>query len=713
MKNSVRQIYFGMAIHNHQPVGNFPWVFEQAYEQAYLPMLEAIEKHPSLNFSLHYSGPLIDWLGQNHSDFIHRLANLTQRGQVEIMGSGYYEPILPAIPDADKLGQISKMSSFIQNQFDSKPTGLWLTERIWEPSLTRILSQAGVSWTLVDDTHFKKVGLEDKDLFGYYITEDEGCCLKIFPIKKYLRYSIPWRPVDEVINFFREEASDKEIKIAVLGDDGEKFGSWPGTYKYCWEKGWIDKFFTALEENQEWLHVIKLGDYAQKFPPSGRIYLPCAAYDEMLEWALPAQKAWEFANLKRQLEMEGRRDITQFMRGGFWRYFLVKYPEVNRMHKKMLLVHKKVHAAYLKDKENCGLEELWQAQCNEPYWHGVFGGVYLADLRTTTYSRLIQAENKADKLLPQPGINWEQRDFDSDGYEELLTNSDAFSIYFSPEEGGSIFEWDLRRYNYNLLATLARRPEAYHRVLTETVLTEPGTHQYKVVSSIHDRIRIKDTDLSRLLVYDRYPRSSLLDHFFSPDIRLTDFANNSYTELGDFIDQPYQVSVKSLGRRLRIVLCRDGSVQSDRGRLPFEIIKDVLLETGAEKLSINYQIRNASNSPVQSIFGCEWNINLLGGGHNEAAYYRIPGVILDDSHLDSWGELPINQLILGNRGLGIELKVNITPEVNLWRFPVETVSNSEAGIEGLYQASCLVFLLPFKLPPGESTFLKLDWAIKS
>jgi alpha-amylase/alpha-mannosidase (GH57 family) len=230
----LKKIHLGLAIHNHQPLGNFPWVFEQAYKQAYLPMAEALERHPHVRISLHYSGCLIDWLEQNHPEFINLLAVLVQRYQVEIIGGAYYEPILPAIPDADKLGQIAKMADFIEQRFGTRPEGLWLAERVWEPYLAKILAEAGVGWTLVDDNAFKSLGLEDKDLFGCYITEEQGFTVKLFPISKQLRYSIPWHDVEEVIAYLASEATDEGDRIAVLGDDGEKFGIWPGTYEHCW-----------------------------------------------------------------------------------------------------------------------------------------------------------------------------------------------------------------------------------------------------------------------------------------------------------------------------------------------------------------------------------------------------------------------------------------------------------------------------------------------
>jgi hypothetical protein len=722
----LKHIYIGLAIHNHQPLGNFPWVFEQAYQQAYLPMLEALERHPSIRLSLHYSGCLIDWLEQNNPEFLDRLAGLAMRHQVEIIGGAYYEPILPAIPDVDKLGQIDKMAVFIKQRFGVNPTGFWLAERVWEPNLAKILAEASVDWTLVDDNAFKSLGLEDENLFGYYLTEEQGYPAKVFPISKYLRYSIPWHDVEEVISYLDNAASDEEGKIAVLGDDGEKFGIWPGTFKYCWQEGWIERFFTRLEDNQDWLHTIPLGEYADRFPPLGRIYLPCASYDEMLEWSLPADESWEYANLKHRLEAEGRQDIAQFMYSGIWRNFLVKYPEINRMHKKMLHVHGKVYQARAISKDDCGLQELWKAQCNCPYWHGVFGGIYLADIRAATYGHLVQAESKADKVIRRQGswlgklfrlsrnwLEWQKGDFDNDGNEELLVDSDAFSVYLSPAEGGSIFEWDVRHSGYNLCSTLARRPEAYHRVFTEQP-PEEQKEKKSTVPSIHDLIRVKDKDSLCYLVYDNYPRSSLVDHFFSPDTKLEGFAAQSYGELGDFVGKPYEFSVDKKGKELKILLWRSGILHVDQQSQPFEVQKEIRLVAGEDAMHVSYQIKNMSGSSIEAVFGSEWNINLLGGGHNEQAYYRVPGITLGDSHLDSWGELPvIERIAMGNRHLGIELELRAMPRISLWRFPVESISNSEGGIEKIYQESCLVMLLPLDLPPGGIAKFNLVWQINS
>ncbi|MDA8188836.1 MAG: 4-alpha-glucanotransferase, partial [Dehalococcoidales bacterium] len=157
----MKKIFLGLALHNHQPVGNFPWIFEMAYRQAYLPMVESLEKHPGVRLALHYSGPLLDWIRANHPDFIRRIAKLARRSQIEIMTGAYYEPILVAIPDDDKLGQIERMTQVARDELGYKATGLWLAERVWEPHLPKYLAESGVQWTVVDDTHFKMVGLKD------------------------------------------------------------------------------------------------------------------------------------------------------------------------------------------------------------------------------------------------------------------------------------------------------------------------------------------------------------------------------------------------------------------------------------------------------------------------------------------------------------------------------------------------------------------------
>ena len=106
-----------LALHNHQPVGNFDGVFEAAYQDSYRPFLEILGDYPQLKISLHTSGSLMEWLVDHHPEYIDQLKEFVARGQVEILGGPFYEPILACIPRRDRIGQIRAYSRFLEQVF--------------------------------------------------------------------------------------------------------------------------------------------------------------------------------------------------------------------------------------------------------------------------------------------------------------------------------------------------------------------------------------------------------------------------------------------------------------------------------------------------------------------------------------------------------------------------------------------------------------------
>jgi alpha-amylase len=725
-ENSVSgSICLGLLLHNHQPVGNFPWVFQQVYEESYLPMLEALERHPTIRLALHYTGSLLDWLEDAHPEFIRRIAALVKRNQVEIVSGGYYEPILSIIPDRDKISQIRRLSERIERDFAVKPTGMWLAERVWEPALARSLTEAGIEWTILDDVHFKNVGLEDSDLYGYYATEDQSSVLKVYATSKTLRYTIPWQPVSGTIDALRALTTSDGKRLIVMGDDGEKFGSWPETHKYCWGKdgrsGWVEEFFSALEQNKEWLHLTLLGEYARTHSALGRIYLPTSSYIEMTEWALPPQKSFLFGKLLHQFEQEKRSDILQFMRGGFWRNFLVRYPEVNNQHKKMLRVHERVYAAGAT--EASGVVHLWKAQANDTYWHGLFGGIYMTHVRSAIYHHLIKAENAADRIL-HGTASWQRCeliDFERNTREKLIIESDQQNLYIDPEHGGTLFEWDLRRSTHNLLSVMTRSLESYHQVLREyeqerrrkaaQALQQQQrlVHDKEEPGSPHTTVRIKEPDLDQHLIVDRYRRASLVDHFLPPGLPMTNFVQARYEEQGNFVDQHYETRIEQDQKGLSVIMARDGQVRRAGALNPVSVhlTKALFLPLGEEKLVVRYIIKNNSLVRLQTVFACEWNVNLLGGGGNPQAYYRVAGQQLENSHFDSVGEVAnVYELSIGNTWLGQEINFTLSEPARLWRFSIDAVTGSEAGFERTHQGSCFVLQWPLLLEASQ------DWSVE-
>ena len=128
--NAEKIINFPIVFHFHQPVDNFPWVYDDCFEKAYGPLIDSIYKEPELKATLHFSGNLLDWFIENKPDFITKIKEMAERGQIEIIGGGYYEPIYAIIPHRDKIAQMKKLSDLIHEEFGLEVNGAWLSERL-------------------------------------------------------------------------------------------------------------------------------------------------------------------------------------------------------------------------------------------------------------------------------------------------------------------------------------------------------------------------------------------------------------------------------------------------------------------------------------------------------------------------------------------------------------------------------------------------------
>ncbi|HEC37342.1 MAG TPA: 4-alpha-glucanotransferase, partial [bacterium] len=152
-----------IVFHFHQPVDNFSWVFEDVHKKSYDPLIDYIYQFPEVKITLHFSGNLLEWLIENKPKFIDKLKIMANRGQIEIMGGGYYEPIFSIIPYRDKIAQMKKLSDLIKREFDLDVKGAWLSERVWEPNYPSFLNDVGLKYVIVDDNHFRSTGITEED----------------------------------------------------------------------------------------------------------------------------------------------------------------------------------------------------------------------------------------------------------------------------------------------------------------------------------------------------------------------------------------------------------------------------------------------------------------------------------------------------------------------------------------------------------------------
>ena len=606
-------------------MGNFDHVFEQHVRDVYRPFLERLAEREFFPIAIHMSGPLLEWLEGHEAALLDRIARLAVDGRLELLLSGFYEPVLAALPRLDRIEQIDWMRQAIKRRFGVEASGLWLTERVWEPELAADLAQAGVRYALVDDRHFLVSGFSGDRLHAPFWTESDGKRVALFPIDERLRYLIPFKPPADIVAYLRS-LREGGAPLAVFVDDGEKFGGWPGTKEWVYDRGWLAQFLEAMDTLVAGgeIRLTTLAAALAEVPSGGLAYLPTASYREMEGWALPPEAATRLARLERDLGPERLAGPdAALVRGAHWRNFFVRYPESNRMHKKMQAV-----SALCR---RCGdpataRQAIGRAQCNDAYWHGVFGGLYLPHLREAIWRNLALAEGELRRSAP---LEVEQLDLDGDGFEEIWIHAAAFSALVSPHRGGAIEEYTLFGAGINYADVLTRRREAYHELALEGV-EQADTGPGDGTPSIHDiekRVR-----LDQLPPVDRDARALFVERVLPGALTLDVYAGGDYQPIVSWAGIPVAVDVRTVGAAVEVT-CRAPQLE-----------KRIRCDAGGG-LTVSYR----------------WD---------EAAF-------------------PQDALFAPEVSLARPLELTCVPTADVWSFPVATVSKSERGLDETVQGHSL------------------------
>ncbi|PYP08526.1 MAG: hypothetical protein DMD59_11960 [Gemmatimonadetes bacterium] len=622
---------FVFGLHLHQPVGNFDHVMADHVRDVYRPIIERANAAGFFPLTLHVSGPLFEWLEDHDTPWLDMIGRLAADGRLELLLAGFDEPILASLPRPDRLEQIGRMHAYLQRRFGVQATGLWLTERVWQPELAADLAAAGVEYALVDDRHFLVSGFRHDELHRPHHTESDGHRVGLLAIDERLRYLIPFRPPEETASYLRQLRSEGH-GLAVLADDGEKFGGWPGTKDWVYGSGWLDTFLKTMESLKSAGEIeLTTGQRAFREVPSGGLaYLGTASYREMEKWALPPIAQRNLTTLEEELGPKHLAASSAFVRGGHWHHFLVKYPESNRMHKTMVALSSLSRS---RGDPPEARRAIGRAQCNDAYWHGVFGGLYLPHLRNAIWRQLAIAE----RVLRQgESLAYEELDLDDDGYPELWIHSAQFSAVISPHRGGAVET--LTRFSdlTNLADVLTRRRESYHELPKEQAQGHGdaggGT------ASIHDIE--KASRLTALPPVDAEPRAILVERLLGNDVSADDYASGRYTAVRSWAATPLRARVSLSADAVTVVLQGDDLEK----RLMFD---------RAGCLDVAYTW-NAAAAPANAVFAPELS-------------------------------------------LAREVPLRLQPDAEVWRSDITTVARSERGFEETVQGVSLTPRWPARL----------------
>ncbi|MCC7476874.1 DUF1926 domain-containing protein [bacterium] len=741
-----------LVIHNHQPVGNFDHVIHEACDKAYLPFLRMLLDFPGVRMGLHTSGCLLEWLQLRRPEYFELVRELLSRGQLELLGGGMQEPILPVIPQTDAHQQLASLQAYLSEHFGDWATGMWTPERVWEPQMAQICGSY-YRYTLLDDFHFEGNALPEDIQSGYFSTEFEGQGLKLLPISQKLRYTLPFRPVQETFDYLRElmEAS-AEPPLVVFGDDGEKFGVWPDTYEWVYEKGWLRDFFSALQENSSWVRLQLPAEMLAQRQPAGRVFIPCRSYKEMGEWA--------------RLDPDSPADSAP----GHWRSFLAKYPEIYDFYRRMCSVSRRlsVMAGEADGREYAQARAaLQRAQCNCAYWHGVFGGVYLNYLRAALTGNLLEAEQLCNSMDAAAALDTPEQasrrriqqasPWQHEGLSDLLAGGtnlqgqpgqlravDGGGVYarlpfsgarlralddnwgelqldaspellqqlaaggksdFLLEDAGRLCAWFdgahglcLRRLDYYPTRfcwtdVLARRREHYHHKVEDASTHAAGEHE-----SIHDRVLLKEEGLEQRLLVDPHQRVSFVSCFGQVD-------SPQQFLLRQESGGPPQLRWRDYGLSGALEL-HSGSKAAlscvlEHG--PFTLRKSAALASfGALELQV--RLESGELPPGSGLFWLEFNLTVL----TDTATDRWLEADGARQSLSAGSDLPaVRNVALVDQWQQARLELSLAGPARLLSYPVYTVSSSEGGFEKTYQGTCIMLgYQPDALREGIS--LRLD-----
>jgi alpha-amylase/alpha-mannosidase (GH57 family) len=166
-------IHHALVLNLHQPPGNLeqllidkPWeAREILYAYDRIPRsLWDYEDVAKVHLSI--SGTLLETLSS--PDFQRNVYGIMDCGSllwhlqnqriIEILGTGYYHPVLPLIPDADREAHISRWQGIAQHLFwRTGFSGFWPPELGFSMELIPLLKRAGYGYVIVDSEHIEPV----------------------------------------------------------------------------------------------------------------------------------------------------------------------------------------------------------------------------------------------------------------------------------------------------------------------------------------------------------------------------------------------------------------------------------------------------------------------------------------------------------------------------------------------------------------------------
>lgn len=145
-------------LHFYQPPFQSPNIISHVTKEGYLWFLRSLIKIPTAKMTINLSGSLIEQLQRTRSGrhALKIFQTLFRRGQIEIMGSAMYHPILPLVSSETAIRQIKQNHEWLKKIFGPhiQPKGFFLPEMAVNSRVAKLLDQMGFQWIILDEISY-------------------------------------------------------------------------------------------------------------------------------------------------------------------------------------------------------------------------------------------------------------------------------------------------------------------------------------------------------------------------------------------------------------------------------------------------------------------------------------------------------------------------------------------------------------------------------
>ena len=537
-------------------------ILENDYQTVYKPLLKFLYNNPSLDFSLSFSGLQLSYFKNRKKEVITILKEMIERKQLEILGGGYYSPVLPLLFPVDRNGQIDMLSAEIRQTLGKRPRGVTLFADCWDSSLVNNLQTCGIEYTCLDSSIFGP----DKLKFLPVIMTDLGKSIEIYP--SYENFTpIKTESPKDFLDRITKAVEKIEKKDKYLQVQPERIVTINLSHSDVSELNsvkWFEKFGAYLNENND--SRIRFTTL-NKYKKNHSIKIPGYISSGMNHRIAEGTELAIFGSKGKEIKALNAFDFMQI------------YNPSHSLYNRMMYVSMLVNQCKIdKMRKKAAREKLWEAQnglgllCT---YKSIFNN---SKYRQQAFKNLMDCE----KILRE-----------TDSFKETITTFDY--------DGDGLHEYVCRMENYF----------SYISLISGSILDlEPIKNSGNYADNLN---RIYEWDGYE----DDYGRGLFVDFLLSND-QYDSYINGEVPADGVFSKIHYSV-LKFSANRHELQLTASAIFNPTKQ----EVLLKKKYIINSDGMNVQYIIKNNSNKTLKAKFAVESNFNNVNFDKEDITYYNI------------------------------------------------------------------------------------------